>query len=159
MKSKINLRRPRDHGKNHKIFANKFTSSSIVAEDFGNYSGDLTPPVGVIYENNTKIYEFLTLPLSTHFDRGAVVGTTTLILLFWGDFWLTATDPSVPVIRSAVSHIIDSPYLTELSQYGFQSLVLGDSYTVHEPGASYPTFSGDNVTNMVWDLIDNGTFP
>jgi hypothetical protein len=89
---------------------------------------------------------------------GQIVGTATLQLLFWGNFWEQATNPSAGDITNAVAAILNSPYLSQLDQYGLKSLSLGPSTIVHVDVPS-PTFSSDDAFDMVWDLIDQGTFP
>ena len=61
-------------------------------------------------------------------------------------------------IVDAVTRILASPYLSALGQYGFQQLNLRGSTLVRQPVPA-PQFNGDDVKNMVWDLIDNNTFP
>ena len=106
-----------------------------------------------------NIYVFQEIPNHLSYRGGPVVGAASLQLLFWGDFWNTATNPSLEEVTEAVSAIIDSPYLSELAQYGFQSLTLNTPLVVTQPGPSVPMFSGENVKDMVWDLIDNDIFP
>jgi hypothetical protein len=89
---------------------------------------------------------------------GAIVGTATLQLLFWGGFWEKAFAPSTGDIRITVAALLNSPYLSQLDQYGFKSLVLGASTLVYADVPA-PTFSNEDAYNMVWDLIDQDTFP
>ncbi len=91
-------------------------------------------------------------------STGGIVGTATLQLLFWGGFWEKATGPSTGDIRNAVAAILTSPYLSQLGQYGHKDVALGPSTLVYADVPS-PTFSNDDVNNMVWDLIDQDTFP
>ncbi len=44
-------------------------------------------------------------------------------------------------------------------QYGFASLTLDPATIVINPGPPFPTFSGDDAKDMVWDLIDDDRFP
>jgi hypothetical protein len=87
-----------------------------------------------------------------------VVGSATLQLLFWGGFWEKAAVPSTGDVTNAVARILASPYLSQLDQYGFTGLTLGPSTLVYADVPS-PTFTDDDVNNMVWDLIDQNTFP
>jgi hypothetical protein len=119
----------------------------------------LTDPIGVINQPGRTIRKFVTVPISLAFDGGAIVGTARLVLLFWGDFWQTASNPSVSDVQQAVSDILNSPYLSEMAQYGFRGLTLDPPRIVHKPGPPFPTFSGDDAKNMVWDLIDDDVFP
>jgi hypothetical protein len=96
---------------------------------------------------------------SVHNEGGPVVVTADLELLFWGDFWLTAVNPSQADIVDAVTRILASPYLSGIAQYGFQQLNLRGSTVVQLPVPPAPQFSGDDVKNMVWNLIDNNVFP
>jgi hypothetical protein len=90
---------------------------------------------------------------------GPIVVNADLELLFWGDFLVNAVNPSAGDVVNAVSRVLGSPYLSTLSQYGFQRLNLRGSTVVRSPGAPAPAFSADNVRSMVWDLIDSHVFP
>jgi hypothetical protein len=105
------------------------------------------------------IYEYLPGPdlFNNHGDPAII--QADLQLLFWGAFWENATGPSTSDIENAVKAILDGPYLSELGQYGFQSLNLRPSLIVTDPGPNFPTYSDDDANNMVWSLIDDGKFP
>lgn len=117
------------------------------------------PPVNAIFEGNRTIYEYASPPFGVRFDGGAIVGTAKLQLLFWGDFWTNASNPSLNDLQKAAAEILASPYLSELNQYGFQGLTLNEPMIVVEPGPPFPHFDGGDVKGMVWNLIDDGRFP
>lgn len=119
----------------------------------------LSQPTGSIDEPGRTVWKFSDQPLNLHFDGGAIITTARLVPLFWGEFWRNATNPSVSDIHQAITQILLSPYLSEVMQYGFQSLTLDPARIVVSPGPPFPTFSGDDPKNMVWDLIDDGHFP
>ena len=99
----------------------------------GSFPSGLSNPVGVISEPGAEIYKFLTLPVTLNNGGGAVVGSARLVLLFWGEFWQTANNPSAADITAAVTDIVNSPYLSELSQYGFRSLTIDPPVIVIQP--------------------------
>ena len=96
---------------------------------------------------------------SAHDAGGGAVGAADLEILFWGDYWRTATGPSTADVMSAMGAIVASPYLSALNQYGFSSLRLRGGTLVSSPGPPGGTFSADDVRNMVWALIDDDVFP
>lgn len=128
--------------------------------DFGSIPGSLASPISVdVSEPGVAIYKFATPVVALTNGGGAIVGSARLVLLFWGSFWQTATNPSAAEIYAGVTDIVNSPYLSELSQYGFQSLTIDPPVIVIDPGPPFPRFTGDDPKDMVWDLIDDGKFP
>jgi hypothetical protein len=119
----------------------------------------LSPPSGAIYEPGRTIWTYPTPPTSLTFNDGAIVSTARLVLLFWGDFWQTAVNPSVADIHQSAADILNSPYLCEMMQYGFVGLTLDPATIVIQPGPAFPTYSSSSVREMVWNLIDDGRFP
>lgn len=142
-------------------FAPSFPRSYRSEADMpGGIPAGLSPPNGSIGEPGRTIWKYQTPPgTGLHFDGGAVVDTARLVLLFWGDFWQTATNPSVGDIHQAAADILNSPYLCEMMQYGFQGLTLDPATIVIQPGPSFPTYSSSQVRDMVWALIDDDVFP
>jgi hypothetical protein len=133
--------------------------SGVNANAPSGLSTNLTNPSGMLWEPGRMIWKFPTPPVSLTFDGGAIVGTARLVLLFWGDFWQSASNPSVADIYQAVVDVLNSPYLSEVMQYGFRWLSLDPPHIVNKPGPPYPTFSSDDAKNMVRDLIDDDKFP
>jgi hypothetical protein len=122
----------------------------------------LDSPTGKILGPGKTIYKFgdpQPYTMRPGFWNPPVVVNARLELLFWGEFWRTAPNPSWYDVSVAVADVVSSPYLSELTQYGFQSLAIGSSTIVVQPEASFQTYSADNVRNMIWDLIDDGKFP
>jgi len=109
-------------------------------------------PGKVIYQFNNK-----NLNTSITYNGGAIVTDCNLELLFWGSFWDIATNPSVGDIIAAVKDILNSPYLSGLEPYGFQSLSFQGSMIIHSPSPG-TTYSESDIDNMVWNLIDHGIF-
>jgi hypothetical protein len=115
----------------------------------------LASPTGLVFQDGVPIYTFTTpAGLNLTFNNGAHIGDAQLELLFWGDFWKTASNPSMADIVQAVNNIVSSEYLSELTQYGFHSITGVDSMIVSDPAPPAGTYSGDDVASMVWDLID-----
>jgi len=119
----------------------------------------LTAPTGALHEGDLEIFTYPTQPLQAVYNQGAVVVGANLQLLFWGTFWETASAPSTGDIEQAVRTILASPYLSEVSQYGFSDLTLNPSRIVTAPAPPSTSYSSDDVGNMIWKLIDDGTFP
>jgi hypothetical protein len=125
----------------------------------GQVPADLSVPSGHLIEPGREIWEYPTPePRSPHYGGGAIVDNARLVLIFWGDYWKTATEPSLWDIYVAASQILGSPYLSELEDYGFQSLTL-DPPIILSPGPPTPTYTGSDAKNRVWDLIDDGHYP
>lgn len=95
---------------------------------------------------------------SVHNSGGALVVTAPVELVFWGTQWQTAAAPSANDIVGAATRIINSSYLAELEQYGFQRVTVQGSTIVTSP-APPSNYSFDDVGNLVWNLIDDGKFP
>lgn len=121
----------------------------------------LANPTGLVFQNGVPVYTFNTQPgLNITFNGGAHVGDAQLELLFWGNFWKTASNPSMGDIVQAVQKIVNSGYLSELTQYGFNSITGVGSTQVSNPPPPPGTYTGADVASMVWDLIDGqNVFP
>jgi hypothetical protein len=117
------------------------------------------PTGGAIDEPGRTIWKYATGRWSMNRGDGPVVTTAQLVPLFWGDFWRTATDPAVGDVYQAIAQILASPYLSEVMQYGFESLTLDVPRIVIPPEPVPQSFSGDDAKDLVWDLIDGGLFP
>ena len=125
----------------------------------GEIPSGLTEPTGSITEPGRTIWKFATPRVQMHRGLGPVVTTARLVPLFWGGFWQSAGNPSVGDVHRAIADILASPYLSEVMQYGLQSLSLDPAMIVIAPGPPSPKFSGEDAKNMVWDLIDDDRFP
>jgi hypothetical protein len=135
-----------------------------VANGPGGWRPDVAGPTGYRYDGATAIGKYnvagdATAADSAHNNGGPLVGTVDLELLFWGSQWITLGSPSTGDVINAVQRILASAYLSELQQYGFQSITLRGSTIVTKPGPGAPTYSADDVRSMVWDLIDDDVFP
>jgi hypothetical protein len=119
----------------------------------------LSNPSGFIDEPGRRIYKFDGLVATLNFDGGAIITTARLVPLFWGEYWKTAIAPSPGDIQQAITDILASPYLSEVKQYGFEGLSQDPGMIVISPGPPSPTYSGNDVKDMVWDLIDDDKFP
>src|SRR5215831_4610072 len=88
---------------------------------------------------------------------GARVDRAYLELIFWGGEWQTAVNPSRNDVVAAIQNILQGPYLSQLSQYGFLSLTLGAVTSI----ASDPpkTLSSGDVGAALWNLIQNKQLP
>src|SRR3954447_5836666 len=132
-------------GANRRFRPEELRSRSIDPRASGEIPSSLSNPASSISEPGRTVWKFNSPPQSLHFDGGAIITTARLVLLFWGDFWQTATNPSVTDIHQAVSQILASPYLSEVMQYGFESLTLDPPMIVISPEPPFPSFSGDDV--------------
>lgn len=94
---------------------------------------------------------------SVTFKGGPTVVDINLAPVFYGSAWLTSV-PSANQVMAAIKRVIESPYLSEMVQYGFHSLTVKQPVLKAEsnPPASH---SANNAGEIVWDLIDDGVFP
>ena len=99
----------------------------------GQIPSSLTDPTGSITEPGRTIWKFATPRVQMHRGTGPVVTTARLVPLFWGDFWQSADNPSVGDVHRAIADILASPYLSEVMQYGLQSLSLDPAMIVIAP--------------------------
>jgi hypothetical protein len=92
------------------------------------------------------------------YHGGAVIPSVSLELIFWGNAWTqTGTTPTASQIMGAVSSVVSGPYMTGLTQYGIGPGTLrGAIIALSDPPNP---FSRDDWHNLIWDLIDQGTFP
>jgi hypothetical protein len=119
----------------------------------------LIPPARIVNQGGTIIYEYTTPPgIQAINGGGAIIVSAPLKVLFWGHGWtLDATKPSMADVQAAVNAIIASPYLKELSQYGFSRIASVDFFQVLADPPS-PKYTGSDVEKMVWGAIDSA-FP
>jgi len=92
------------------------------------------------------------------FHGGAIIPAVSLELIFWGTAWTNpSTAPRASQVIAAVNNILGGPYMSGLRQYGigFGSL-RGAIIALTDPPNP---FSRDDWHNLIWDLIDQGTFP
>jgi|HubBroStandDraft_6_1064221.scaffolds.fasta_scaffold41746_2 hypothetical protein len=120
---------------------------------------NLSYPTGRIFDGGREIYTYITPNVQAVYGGGAIVVGANLQPLFWGAYWESASDPSVGDVFQAVQRVLNSPYLSELAQYGFEDLTLNAPLIVTNPAPAAGSFSADDVTGMVWQLISDGTFP
>lgn len=122
--------------------------------------GGLSWPSGVLDQGGTTIYVYPTPPgVQVSRGGGAIIVSAPLKVIFWGHGWtLDSTTPSMVEVMAAIRAIVASPYLEELSQYGFRQIDSIDFYQVlaDPPG---PSYTGSDVEAMVWGAIDAGAFP
>jgi len=123
------------------------------------FPSGIANPVSFTVSPGKIIYQYTKQNLNTSitYNGGAIVTVCNLELLFWGSFWDTAANPSVNDIIGAVKDILNSPYLSGLEPFGFQSLSLQGSMIIHSP-APAATYAESDVADMVWKLIDDGLF-
>jgi hypothetical protein len=93
---------------------------------------------------------------SASFSGGPRVTDISLVPIFYGSRWLVSS-PSYVDVMTGIATVLDSPYLSQLDQYGFQSLSLKPPVLkIANPPSRHST---DDPGNIVWDLIDNDVFP
>jgi NAD(P)-dependent dehydrogenase (short-subunit alcohol dehydrogenase family) len=69
---------------------------------------------------------------SVSFDGGPQVTTISLVPIFYGTAWFTST-PSNLDVMAAMQRVLQSPYLSQLDQYGFVSLNVKQSVVKADP--------------------------
>jgi hypothetical protein len=80
-------------------------------------------------------------------------------LLFWGNQWTQQNvSPSIGSVISAIQKILAGSYMSALGQYGIGPGTLSGATIITWPDPPNPFFA-DDWHNLIWDLIDNGTFP
>jgi hypothetical protein len=89
---------------------------------------------------------------------GPQIVTADLELVFWGSRWGNATNPSSNDVIAGVKKILAGPYLSQMTQYGYQSINLRGVTFVTAPDPPF-NYTDDNVGDKVWDLTDRGLFP
>jgi hypothetical protein len=94
---------------------------------------------------------------SVSFQGGPTVVNISLVPIFYGSDWLISS-PSYTEVMAGIAAILDSPYLSQLDQYGFHSLNLKQP-VLNMAANPRPRHSTDDPGNIVWDLIDNDVFP
>jgi len=97
-----------------------------------------------------------------HDNGGPVLPNARVQLVFWGRSWgnTPAPTPSATQVGTALINMINSPYLSALSQYrsniGQASLRGTTLFTNSNPPNS---FTDQNVINMLIGLLNNGSLP
>jgi hypothetical protein len=80
-------------------------------------------------------------------------------LLFWGNQWTQQNvSPSIGSVISAIQKILAGSYMSALGQYGIGPGTLSGATIITWPNPPNPFFA-DDWHNLIWDLIDNDTFP
>ncbi len=87
---------------------------------------------------------------------GPIVVSNDVQLIFWGNWWKSASNPGTGDVIGMVQDVLGGPYLSELTQYGFLNLSVRKPILVASDPPS--SFNSGDVDNLVWDLIDQGTF-
>jgi hypothetical protein len=92
------------------------------------------------------------------FGGGALMPHVSLVLIFWGNAWTrAATSPAATQVRDAVQTMLDGPYLSGLDQYGIGRGTLKRAIIVLSDPPE--TFNRSNWHDLIWNLIDQDTFP
>lgn len=89
---------------------------------------------------------------------GAIIGTADLQLIFWGSEWNTLTSPSAGNVVDAVDRLMATDYFDGMHQYGFGGLTVRNPIVVQSPEPRFG-FTFESVGALVWNLINQGTFP
>jgi hypothetical protein len=93
-------------------------------------------------------------------NGGPVLQNAHLVLVFWGNDWNqgagTQALPSQPDLVTAVSHILQTSYLDQMAQYGFQTADVRKVVSVTSQPPN--NFTSDDVFNMLSNNILD-TFP
>jgi len=129
--------------------------------DHGNKPGQATP-VDFVLDGNEVVARYGVNGDANSGDSvfshgGPIVVSNDVQLIFWGNWWKSASNPGTSDVVGMVQQVLASPFLSELSQYSFQNFNLRKPILVtSDPPGS---FNSGDVDNLVWDLIDQGTFP
>jgi len=84
--------------------------------------------------------------------------TAQLRLVFWGSQWgLAPVVPHLEIVAD-VESIVGGPYLDAAQQYGVESAWV-DRVVLRTDVEPPNPVSGDDVADLIKDMIDNGTFP
>lgn len=96
--------------------------------------------------------------ITVSFHGGAIITQLSLELLFWGNAWSSpAVQPSSSQVVGALQELLSGPYMSGLGQYGIGPGSLRGSLIVQSDPPN--PFSRDDWHGLIWDLIDQGTFP
>lgn len=116
------------------------TGSPLPSDTVTNSTGDAPPGTTVNY------------------NGGELIRKAPTQLVFWGKGWtLPTSSPSASKVIQAVQDILSGPYMTALKQYGIGRAYFRDALIVNDDPPN--PFSTIDVMNLIWDLIDNGSFP
>jgi hypothetical protein len=98
-------------------------------------------------------------PITASNGGGAIGSALPVQLIFWGSPWnLASTNPSTSDIIGAVRTILTGPWMSGLRQYGIRRCNLG-GFLVVSPADPPSTYDDDDIEDLIWGLIDGGTFP
>ena len=109
-----------------------------------------------------KLNTYGDAPAGTTFQNfgGRVIGNVDIQLVFWGKEWASATAPvASSAVQNAVQTILNSPYLSKLTQYGCtaRGRVRGSTFVTDSDPPN--PFNDASVQSFVVGLIDNETLP
>lgn len=119
-------------------------------------------PASVVNNGNISICRYFVSGDATATDSvsdngGPRVVDTALVPIFFGLAWSAAV-PTIANVMDAIGRILASPYLSQMDQYGFNSLTLSQPVqAVRNP--SMPTYKDGDAGDLVWRLIDSNVFP
>jgi hypothetical protein len=97
--------------------------------------------------------------INVSFNGGAIIPHVSVQLLFWGNQWTQQNvSPPIGSVISAIQKILAGSYMSALGQYGIGPGTLSGATIITWPNPPNPFFA-DDWHMLIWDLIDNGTFP
>jgi hypothetical protein len=100
--------------------------------------------------------------LETTIDKGGNgMGSPTVYLLFWGDFWGTGAGPYYESqVIDAAQNLLSTQYFSRLTQYRASSpLTFGGYANTFQNDNPSQRFSASNLDDLLNNYIDNGTLP
>jgi hypothetical protein len=123
--------------------------------------------VSIVSGNRVELYSVAgdaTSADSASNHGGPTIPNVHLQIIFWGADWstekTTATSASMADILTSVQRIISqTPYLSQMGQYGFQSIDIRGHQQVTSSEPPFPTFTYTDVFAMIQGQIDAGTYP
>ena len=95
---------------------------------------------------------------SVSFKGGPQIVNTPMQLVFWGAGWATSVNPSMASVTASVKTMLAGPYLSQMTQYGYQSVTLLGTTYVSSPGPNV-NYATTDAGELVWNMIDQGMFP
>ena len=99
------------------------------------------------------------LPINVANGGGAIGSGLPTQLIFWGFAWTQAsTSPAAGTVVSAVQKILSGPWMAGLRQYGIRRCSFGSAMVVTSPGPP-GTYNDNDVSDLIWTLIDDNKFP
>jgi hypothetical protein len=146
------------------------TAAAVVVPPFAHTTGTpaavVAPPSAHIADTGAgvvgaKLNTYGDAPAGTTFANsgGPVIRNVDVQLVFWGKEWGTAPPVAPGDIQNRVNSILNSPYLSKLTQYGCSGTgrIRGTTFVTDQDPPN--PFNDSNVQTFITGLIDNEVLP